>query len=97
MLSKCDLVGKDAVASFQATRGLAGGPAAEQHFSKVYALNSHGRDLEEFSMVSYVALDMRDDDCVDSVLAIDHCIQFGEDEEPRQLRDQGDHVDQHDY
>jgi GTPase SAR1 family protein len=50
--------------------------------------------LDDFSMVSFVPLDAKDEDSVEYVLShIDHAIQFGEDEEPKEPRDEMDGED----
>ncbi|KAJ1333309.1 GPN-loop GTPase [Microdochium nivale] len=45
--------------------------------------------IETFSMVSYLKLDVQDEDSVGSILSyIDDCIQYHEAQEPRELKDQ---------
>ncbi|KAJ3152387.1 ATP binding protein [Irineochytrium annulatum] len=47
--------------------------------------------IEEFNMVSFVPLNIKDEDSVNLVLAhIDNAIQYGEDVEPKEPKDEGD-------
>ncbi len=48
------------------------------------------RLLDEYDMISFLPLDVSDDDSIASLLAqIDNAIQYGEDLEPKEPRDEG--------
>ncbi len=50
--------------------------------------------IEDYSLVSFVPLNITDDDSVELVLAhIDNAMQFGEDAEPKELAEPGDRDD----
>ena len=93
VLSKCDLVGKEAVERYLTPAG----PAllAELHAAtppRFHALNAAlASILDEYDMVGFVPLDLTDEDSLDAVLAqVDAALQYGEDLEPREPRDYDD-------
>ena len=50
--------------------------------------------LDDYDMVAFTPLNIHDEDSIESVLYnIDHALQFGEDQEPKENRHDGDHED----
>jgi GPN-loop GTPase len=85
ILTKCDLVSEAAVDHF-----LNQGSALEVLDGDMYIASSRHRSLtqaiaqllDDYSMVSFVPLNIRDEDSIDHVLTImDHVVQYGEDAE----------------
>jgi len=45
-------------------------------------------------MVSFIPLNVEDEESIESLLSqVDHAIQFGEDEEPKEIRDEPEEDD----
>ena len=90
VLSKCDLVGRDAVERYLTPAGAALLGELNAAMGARYArLNAAlARVLDEYDMVGFVPLDLTDEDSLDAVLAqVDHAIQYGEDAEPKEPRE----------
>ena len=93
VLSKCDLVGREAVERYLQPAGAALlGELNRATSARYHGLNAAlARVLDEYDMVGFIPLDVTDEDSLDYVLAqVDHAIQFGEDAEPNEPRDTDD-------
>ena len=93
VLTKCDLADKAAVAKYCAPSGAE--LAAELHArmpARFRALNKRLAGLlDDYDMVSFLPLDITDEESVEHVLLqVDNAIQFGEDAEPKEPRDELD-------
>ena len=48
---------------------------------------SHSLQVDDYSLVKFLPLDQTDEDSINDVLLqIDTCLQYGEDQEPREMR-----------
>ncbi|KAL4223355.1 GPN-loop GTPase 3 [Mactra antiquata] len=68
----------------------------DEKFSKKFKkLNSAiASMIDDYSLVKFLPLDMSDEDSInDILLQIDTCLQYGEDQEPREMREEGDDPD----
>lgn len=62
--------------------------ADESHESQLPLNRALSQLIEDYSMVSFLPLDPQDEDSIEQiVLAIDMATQYGEDMEPRELKD----------
>ena len=53
------------------------------------------RLIEEYNLVSFIPLNIRDEDSIELVVAhIDHAVQYGEDLEPKEIVDEEDEESQ---
>lgn len=90
IISKCDIADKEQVEKVLDTDG------AAMILSMDRALKGKLRKLsqavssviDDYMMVSFVMLDVTDEDSIEEVLyRTDHCVQYGEDAEPKEIRD----------
>jgi hypothetical protein len=96
VLTKCDLADKEALGDALAPSGAALAAALTKSTGPRFrALNeSLARLLDDYDMVSFLPLDITDEDSLAAVvLHVDHAVQFGEDAEPKEPRDELDGED----
>uniref|UniRef100_A0A7S2XYS1 GPN-loop GTPase 3 n=1 Tax=Fibrocapsa japonica TaxID=94617 RepID=A0A7S2XYS1_9STRA len=101
VLTKCDLVDKEILDNFfeeisvrQAvhnSQAVGGGTLLRRNQKLARLTDAICSVVDDFTMVSFVPLDLRDEDSIGLVLAhADHVIQYGEDLEPKEPKDDFD-------
>jgi GPN-loop GTPase len=90
VLSKCDLIDKTILDRYLAPSGstLVSELNKSMGTRFKYLNEALGRVLDEYDMVSFVPLDITDEDSLESLLLqVDHAIQYGEDMEPKEPKE----------
>mmetsp|Transcript_39509 Transcript_39509/g.80820 ORF Transcript_39509/g.80820 Transcript_39509/m.80820 type:complete len:152 (-) Transcript_39509:48-503(-) len=90
VLSKCDLVDIKSIEKFLMPTGrMLAAELGETMDARFKSLNEAFASLvDDYSLVKYVPLDVKDEDSITMVLAqIDNAIQYGEDMEPKEPKE----------
>lgn len=87
VITKCDLADKDELSQILDSENSMVFSAGRAHISRRFQglTKAMGSVIDDYMMVSFVMLDITDEDSIEEVLAhTDHAVQYGEDAEPRE-------------